>query len=501
MNEPLLQTAALTKQYGAVTVLDHVDFRLESGEIHGLLGANGAGKSTLCKIVAGLIPSTAGEMILQGQAFRPINKQDAEQRGVGIVQQELNLIRTLSVAENLLLTRLPNAMGVVRQKSLSQQARAILDRYGLEDIDPTTPVSELGVGRQQMVEIATALARDCELLILDEPTAALSNAESESLFDWLRELRAKGVGIVYISHRLAEVATLTDRVTILRDGKVVATRVTRELTTDQMVDLMSGKSNDGAHQDFVSHARDTSAMRIETISSGLVRDVSFEVFQGERFGLAGLVGSGRTELLRAIFGADLASSGSVHLGNQAHRFRSPAQAVAAGLAMVTEDRKQNGLLLSQPIRANTTLSSLCERFSRGGVIQSQLERTHSQSQCESMETRFNTIEQSVAELSGGNQQKVAVAKWLLRDANVFLFDEPTRGIDVAARRRIYGLFETLAKEGKGIVIASSDLEELFATCDRIAVMSAGRVVTTFRRNEWTEEKVMRAAFSAYQHEA
>ena len=293
---------------------------------------------------------------------------------------------------------------------------------------------------------------------------------------------------------------MTDRFTVLRDGQFVCTRPTHNFTTDEMVDLMSGETSHTVFAtDHQSFATSDVAMRVEDISRYPVQHVSFDVHRGERFGIAGLVGSGRTELLRAIFGADVAASGHVTIGEDVapQRFQSPSQAVAAGLAMVTEDRKQNGLLLSQSVRVNTTLSALRKLFSTGGVIRQQAEQQSTAAQCASMETRCTNMEQAVETLSGGNQQKVAVAKWLLRDAAVFLFDEPTRGIDVAARRRIYRLFESLANHGKALVIVSSDLEELLENCDRIAVMSAGHLVATFDRGVWSEDKIMQAAFSGY----
>lgn len=495
----LLQVDGLTKRYGNVTVLRDVSLEVRQGEIHALLGANGAGKSTLCKIVSGLVPKSEGQMTLDGHSFAPSNKQDAEAAGVEIVQQELNLIPTLSVAENLLLTRLPRRFGAIDSRELHRRAAQILDRFGLADVASDALVGSLGVGRQQMVEIAAALARQCKLLILDEPTAALSGSESEQLFAHLTRLRDEGVAIIYISHRLDEVARLSNRVTVLRDGMLVSTQSTASLTTDAMVDLMSGETAVAAKRDHVCHATNQDAMRVESVTSGIVDDVSFTVRRGERLGITGLVGSGRTELLRAIFGADVAAGGHVFLDDDPtpRRFRHPSEAVAAGLAMVTEDRKQDGLLLSQSIRINTTLSSMWRRFSRFGLTREAEENRVATQMRDSMATRCESIDQFVGTLSGGNQQKVAVAKWLVRDADVFLFDEPTRGIDAGARQRIYQLFETLASQGKAIVIVSSDLEELFETCDRIAVMSAGRMVETFDRNEWSEEKIMQASFRGY----
>jgi len=499
-NAPLLFVRDLTKRY-SVTVLEGVSFDLRSGEIHALLGANGAGKSTLCRIIAGLVQRSAGEMTLDGQSYAPKSKQTAEAAGVQIVQQELNLIPTLSVAENVMLNRLPNRAGVIRRRELHQRTRRALDRFGLEEIGTETLVGSLGVGRQQMVEIAAALDLDCRVLILDEPTAALSSAETERLFDWLARLRKQRVGIIYISHRLDEVARIADRLTVLRDGKHVCTQQASGLTTEAMVDLMTGvREESKASHRHESFTTERIALRVEGLSSGkLLKDVSFKVRAGERLGIAGLVGSGRTELLRAVYGADIADGGHVSLGESGirQRFHHPSRAVAAGLAMVTEDRKQNGLLLEQSIRVNTSLCALTRQFSAAGMIRRRAERNAAEDTCQQMETSCTGIEQTVVTLSGGNQQKVAVGKWLVRDADVFLFDEPTRGIDVAARRRIYRLFDSLARAGKALVIVSSDLDELLETCDRIAVMSAGSLVASFDRGNWSHEKIMQAAFSGY----
>lgn len=508
----LLVVREMTKRYGQVTVLRGVSMTLRGGEIHALLGANGAGKSTLCKLIAGLTDVTSGSMQIAGHSYSysPANKQAAEAAGIQIIQQELNLIPTLNVAENLFLNRLPSVAGFLRIKSLHRQAKVALGRLGLEEIDTHTLVSELGVGRQQMVEIAAALACDCKVLILDEPTAALSGTESELLFGQLNELRQRGVGMIYISHRLDEVKQIADRVTVLRDGQHVCTRDAAEISTDDMVDLMSGDGGASArsigNSQQVSppstvgqgNSDQTPVLVVDSICCGMVDDVSFAVEAGEKFGIAGLVGSGRTELLRTIFGADPASRGSITVaGRKPRQFRHPAAAVAAGLALVTEDRKLNGLLLEQSIRSNTSLSAMMKRFSAWGVIREEAEATVTQTMCDLMDTQCTSIEQVVGTLSGGNQQKVAIAKWLTRDADVFLFDEPTRGIDVGARRRIYQLFDELASKGKGIVMVSSDLDELFETCDRIAVMSAGRMVQIFKRGNWSEDAILHASFAGH----
>lgn len=499
----------MTKRYGKVTVLRDVSFDLAPGEIHALLGANGAGKSTLCKMIAGLTSVTQGSMELSGKPYQPANKQSAELAGVQIIQQELNLIPTLSIAENISLSRLPNRAGVIRRSQLNDDAREALSRLGLGHLDPRMLVSKLGVGQRQMVEIAGALSRQCKVLILDEPTAALSGSETERLFEQLDELKRRGVGMVYISHRLDEVKRMAERVTVLRDGQYICTKnirtehisagSTEALSTEDMVDLMSGDDvkRGPAGETFRSFV-DTNkppVLKIDSVCSGMVRNFSITVRAGEKFGITGLVGSGRTELLRAVFGADVASSGTVTVGSRsARRFRHPHQAVASGLAMVTEDRKDNGLLLPQSIRANVSLAALRRKLSRFGFVRRAKESRKSGELCQSLETRCTSIEQSVRTLSGGNQQKVAISKWLANDAEVYLFDEPTRGIDVGARRRIYKLFDEIAASGKGIVIVSSDLDELFETCDTIAVMNHGHLIRTFSRDQWSEDLILQASF-------
>ncbi|WP_417387648.1 sugar ABC transporter ATP-binding protein [Gimesia sp.] len=501
----LFEARGICKDY-VVRVLNEAQLELRPGEIHALLGANGAGKSTLCKIIAGLTPATAGSMLLNGVPYSPVDKRFAELLGVQIVQQELNLIPTLTVAENLLLGRYPQTWGIISRKRLHQQARVAMDRFGLQEIDTAQNAGSLGVGQQQMLEIAAALDRKCELLILDEPTAALSAGETERLFARLDELRARGVGIIYISHRLDEIARIADRLTVLKDGKYVSTHAVSEFQPiERVVDLMTGETQALQHalQEHSNHATGKTVLRVDGMTGGPVRDVSFSVQAGERYGIAGLVGAGRTELLRLIFGADRATRGNVFLRgeSQSRRFGHPGEAVEAGLAMVTEDRKQNGLLLSQSIRVNMTLASLELLTGTAGVIDRRREVALVEAERRRLQIHARDIEQSVGTLSGGNQQKVAVAKWLLQDAEVFLFDEPTRGIDVAARRNIHQLFDQLAANGKALVIVSSDLEELFETCDRIGVMSAGRLVAEYTREDWSYDAIMQDCFSGYSNQA
>ena len=505
-----LSLKKISKDY-AVRVLNEVDFELRAGEIHAILGANGAGKSTLCKIISGLIPATSGDMFRGNHTFSPGDKQQAEAEGVQIVQQELNLIPTLSIAENLFLTKLPRRFGIINGNELRRLAREVLDQFGLSDLDVDRLAGTLGIGQQQMIEIATSLNRECKVLILDEPTAALSSKESEQLFAWLNELREQGAGIIYVSHRLDEIKRIADRATVLRDGCKIGTYDVDEISTDDMVSLMTGERREAASVRAIKTtsvgdqlSQEKIVLRVKSLScEPLVDDVSFFVRAGECFGIAGLVGSGRTELLRAIFGADCAESGEVFLkeNDGPFRFRHPHHAVRYGLAMVTEDRKESGLLLSQSIRINSSLCTLNSYANSWGIISQAAERADAQRMRRELDLRCNDIEQTVETLSGGNQQKVVVSKWLLTDADVFLFDEPTRGIDVAAREKIHRMFTTLTDQGKGIVIVSSDLDELFETCDRIGVMSAGKLVAIYSRSEWSTDLIMQAAFSGYRDQS
>lgn len=505
MSETLLQLSGISKCYGQVTVLDQANLSIQLGQVHALLGANGAGKSTLSRIIAGLVPGWTGKMCVQGVDYSPNSKREAEHAGIEIVQQEFSLVPTLSVAENLFLNNLPSICGVIRRGQLLDRARELLKRFQMEQIDPSAQVGSLGIGQQQMLEIAAAFGRRCKLLILDEPTAALSSRETELLFEQITKLKALGTSFIYISHRLEEVQRICDCVTILRDGKVVRTAQTSEISIPDIIREMSGQESASSKQTPSTPPSKLSlknvipevALKVDRLCCQSVKDVTFEVHRGERFGIAGLVGSGRTRLLRAIFGADQAESGNVFIGPDDHpnHFTHPSQAVARGIAMITEDRKQTGLLLNQSIELNISLASLHERFSRFGFLRSRKLTETARTVCEKMETKFNSLSQSVGTLSGGNQQKVVLAKWLTREATIFLFDEPTRGIDVAARKKVHDLLVELASAGKSMVIVSSELDELFETCDRIGVMSRGRLVRIFRRDEWSRHAILEASLA------
>ncbi|MBG4215224.1 sugar ABC transporter ATP-binding protein [Pseudomonas aeruginosa] len=494
---PLLSIRGVGKTY-AQPVLAEIDLQLFGGEVLALTGENGAGKSTLSKIVGGLERPGAGSLELLGRPYVPGSRREAAALGVRMVMQELNLLPTLSVAENLFLHDLPRRAGWIDRRRRRAAAREAMAQVGLEAIDPDTLVGDLGIGHQQMVEIARNLIGDCRLLILDEPTAMLTAREVDMLFEQVERLRERGVAIVYISHRLEELARISQRIAVLRDGRLVCVEPIERYDADQLVTLMVGREL-GERFDLGPRQTGAPLLRVERLSRrGKVHEVSFEVRAGEIFGISGLIGSGRTELLRLIYGADRADGGQVLLGDPPQRLslRSPADSVRQGVALITEDRKGEGLLLDQSISANLALGNLPARARPGGIARRRA-GARARRQGEARRVRCADTAQAVGELSGGNQQKVVIGRWLERDCQVLLFDEPTRGIDVGAKFDIYALLAELTRRGKALVVVSSDLRELMLICDRIGVLSAGRMVHTFERDAWTQDALLAAAFAGY----
>lgn len=494
----VLSVSAIGKTY-AQPVLGDVSLSLRRGEVLALTGENGAGKSTLSKIIGGLETPSTGYMEFQGQPYLPGSRAAAERMGVRMVMQELNLLPTLSVAENLFLDNLPSRAGWINRKRLRQMAQAAMAQVGLDAIDPDTPVGELGIGHQQMVEIARNLIGECRVLIFDEPTAMLTAREVELLFTQIARLQQQGVAIVYISHRLEELKRIAKRIAVLRDGRLVCVEPMARYSSAELVNLMVGREL-AEHIDLGQRQIGAPLLKVNGLGrADKVRDVSFEVRSGEIFGISGLIGAGRTELLRLIYGADRADSGTIELGNPLRgvHIRSPVSAVRQGIALITEDRKGEGLLLLQSISSNIALGNM-PAISRAGILDRDAERDLAQRQIAAMRIRSSGPQQAVGELSGGNQQKVVIGRWLERDCSVLLFDEPTRGIDVGAKFDIYGLLADLARNGKALVVVSSDLRELMLICDRIGVLSAGRLVDTFERETWTQDQLLAAAFAGYQ---
>jgi ribose transport system ATP-binding protein len=491
----LLRADRLAKTYTTPALVD-VSLELRGGEVHALVGENGAGKSTLSRILAGLVAPDAGRMLLAGDPYAPSGKAEAARRGVAIVLQELNPVESLTVAEQVLLGAWPSRLGFVDRRTLREQAHAALGRVGLQGIDPARSIRSLGVGQRQMLAVAAVLARPCRVLILDEPTAALSEHETARLFAEIERLKAEGAAILYVSHRLEEVRRLADHVTVLRDGRVVATRERGEATSAELVQLMVGRdAGPRPPGDARPAPSGEPLLRIRGLRRGrALRDVSLELWPGEILGLAGLMGSGRTETVRAIFGADRVEGGEIELrGRRLPRlFQSPKQAVAHGIALVTENREDEGLLLPLSIRANLTLARLGE-LCRRGFVRREAETAAAQAVASRLGVKCASLEQPVRQLSGGNQQKVVLGRWLDRDFDVLLCDEPTRGVDVAARAEIHEHLRELAGSGKAVLVVSSEIEELRALCDRIVVLSGGSVAAIFPRDRFDQDAILSAA--------
>lgn len=496
---PILQLTQIGKSYAQTVVLEGIDLSLHQGEVLAITGENGAGKSTVSKIICGLTSASNGTMLLSGQAYKPSSRRDAEAQGVRMVLQELGLISTLTVAENLLMGHLPHTLGWMNQGRLRERALQQLQKMGLEQLDPDTVVANLGIGQQQMVEIARNLHDDLKVLILDEPTAMLTPRESTHLFAQIAELKAKGVAIIYVSHRLEELQKIADTIAVLRDGRLIDVHPMAGVQEKEIVQRMVGRAVDDL-QEKPARAVGAVMMQVENMSRApAVKSVSFAVHRGEVLGIAGLVGSGRTELLRLLFGADKADSGTIQIHTQTTQqvtpnWHSPLAAIQAGIGLVTEDRKSQGLLLPNSIANNISMGNTA-RISASGFVAKLREKALALKWIKLLAIRSFSSDQAVGTLSGGNQQKVVFARWLEKECDILLLDEPTRGVDVGARADIYAQINTMAANGKAIVMVSSDLRELMAVCDRIGVMSMGRLVSIFKRGTWTEQALLEAAFT------
>lgn len=491
----------ITKSFPGVKALDGVSFDLHAGEIHALVGENGAGKSTLIKILAGVYPHSehGGEISLDGSKRRFANVRDAEQAGIAVIYQELSLVKDLNVAENIFLGREPSRFGVINWDELYSRAQKLLHDLHL-DIDPRTPVRNLGIGQQQLVEVAKALSQNARILVLDEPTAALTDAEVETLFTILNKLRAKSVAMIYISHKLDEVFRISDRVTVLRDGRTIGTNPTGELDKARVIASMVGREVDqifpeAKHErgEVVFEARNVTVQDPSVSGKLLVKNVGFSVRKGEVCGIAGLMGSGRSELLMAIFGAHVGrKSGDIFVDGSRVQINSPHDAIRHRIGFVTEDRKRYGLILDQTILRNMTLAGL-RKLSGRFVTNEDAEAGEAERAVRDLRIKAGSVFTVAGTLSGGNQQKVVLAKWLLTSPRVLFLDEPTRGIDVGAKQEIYAQINRLAEAGLAIVLISSELPEVLGLSDRVIVLHEGRVTGEFTRNEATPEAVMSCA--------
>ncbi len=499
MGEPriALEMRNIHKTFPGVVALDNMQLELREGEVHVLLGENGAGKSTLMKILSGAYRKDSGQIFLNGEEAQIQGPKQAQELGIGIIYQELNLVPYLTVGENIFLGREPRKLlGVIDQRALFALAQEILDRLGLS-IDARTVVDELGVAEQQMVEVAKALSLNARVLIMDEPSSALTEKEITQLFKTIARLKRKGVSIIYISHRMDELFTIGDRVTVFRDGHYIGTESIAEVDRGKLIRMMVGRSLD---EQFPKQKVKAGAelLRVEGLTrKGELHDISFSLHRGEVLGISGLMGSGRTALARALFGVDKHDSGTVFVHGKAEVFRSPRQAINRGLGFLTEDRKSQGLVLALSVRENICLPSV-ERFSRLGVVDETRELEAAEKYCKELRIKTPHINQQVVYLSGGNQQKVVLSKLLCTESDILIFDEPTRGIDVGSKVEIYELMNALAARGAGIIMISSELPEILGMSDRIIVMEQGKIAAEFSAEEATQEAILSHAIGEAQ---
>ncbi|HEY4079717.1 MAG TPA: sugar ABC transporter ATP-binding protein [Burkholderiaceae bacterium] len=493
---PVVSIRGLSKAFSGVRVLDQVGFELRPGEVHALMGENGAGKSTLMKILAGVHRADAGEIRIREQPVQIADPRAAQALGIAMIHQELNLMNHLTAAQNIFIGREPRGrLGLfLDEAALNHNARRIFERMKLR-FDPRALVGELSVAQQQMVEIAKALSfEQSRVLIMDEPTAALNGAEVAELFRLTRQLKEQGVGIVYISHKMDELRRIADRVTVMRDGHPVATLPMATTSVDTIISMMVGRELAEVASEAPDTANNEVMLEVRRLNRGkAVRDAGFVLRRGEILGFAGLMGAGRTELARAVFGADEIDSGEIRVRGREVVIRSPADAVAHGIGYLSEDRKHFGLATALDVEANVLMASLASFSGAIGVIKPAAMRAEAARLVERLQIKTPSLDQPVALLSGGNQQKVVIAKWLLRDCEILIFDEPTRGIDVGAKAEIYKLLNQLAAQGKAIVVISSELPEVLRLAHRILVMCEGRITGELAAHEATQEKIMQLA--------
>jgi ribose transport system ATP-binding protein len=480
----------ISKRYPGVLALDNARFELKSGEVHALVGENGAGKSTLVKILSGIATADSGKIFLDGQEIKLDGPRSAQDKGISIIHQELNLMPDLTIAQNIFIGREPRKLKfILNDGGLVKEAEKLFNQLNLK-IDPNRKVQGLSIANQQMVEIVKALSFNSKVLIMDEPTAALTTNEIDELFRIIRGLRDKGVGIVHISHRLEELKQISDRITVMRDGKYIETLATKDATVDKIISLMVGRTIFQEAPHIPNSEKQPVVLEVKNLNNGrFVRDVSFKLRKGEILGFAGLVGAGRTEVLRTIFGADRLISGEVFMNGKLVKITKPQDAVQHGLGYLSEDRKQLALALGLDIESNTVMG-VFRKFARFGFTREKKIEVAARKQVKNLSIRTPSTKQLVGNLSGGNQQKVAIGKWLTADSEIIIFDEPTRGIDVGAKSEIYKLMNDLIDQGKSIIMISSELPEILRMSHRIIVMCEGRVTGELSNKDANQESIM-----------
>ena len=493
MGEVILTMKDIDKSFPGVHALDHVNFEVKRGEVHALMGENGAGKSTLMKVLTGIYTKDSGTITYEGKDIEFHNTREAQDAGIVIVHQELNMLGHLTVAQNIFIGREFKKGIKIDDKKMNEEAKKLFDRLHI-DIDPTETMANLTVGKQQMCEIAKAISHEAKVIIFDEPSAALTEAEIEELFKIIRDLREQNLGIVYISHRMDEIKVITDRVTVMRDGTYVGTLITNECTKDDIINMMVGRVIYEDPKTASAVPADAPVvLKVEHLNAGrMVQDVSFELRKGEILGFSGLMGAGRTETARAIFGADPKESGDIYINGEKVTINNPQDAVKCGIGYLSEDRKRYGIVVQKTVAENSTMACL-QKYMSGIFINTKAEKKVAQEYVDSLATKTPSVDQLVVNLSGGNQQKVVIAKWLINDCDILIFDEPTRGIDVGAKNEIYKLMNKLASEGKSIIMISSEMTEILRMSDRIVVMCEGRKTGEVKIEEATQEVIMNMA--------
>lgn len=489
----LLEMKGISKRFLGVRALKGVDFELRRGEVHALVGENGAGKSTLMKVLTGIYQPDDGEIFFEGKPYAVKNIGEAQALGIAMIHQELNMMNDLTVAQNVFIGREIKKGFWLKDAEMVKETQKIFDRIGIK-IDPKMQLGRLTVGKQQMVEIAKAVSRDCKLLILDEPTAALTQTEIEELFRIMEDLKAKGIGMIYISHRMDEINRISDRITVMRDGEYVGTVDTASVTKDDVINMMIGRV---VYEDPKTHSEVPDdaevVLEVKHLSSGnAFNDVSFTLRKGEILGFSGLMGAGRTEVARAIFGADPHDGGEIFVNGKRVNIKTPEDAVKLGIGYLSEDRKRYGLLLDKSITENSALASI-DKYTKGIFINDRRAKAEAKEENLKLRTKTPSMDQLLKNLSGGNQQKVIIARWLIRNSDILIFDEPTRGIDVGAKSEIYTLMNQLTKQGKSIIMISSELVEILRMSDRVLVMCEGKKTGELDISEANQENIMRLA--------
>jgi len=489
LSDILIKTDGIVKEFPGVKALKGIDFELKKGEVLALVGENGAGKSTLMKILSGVYAKDTGKVFFEGKEVDINSPKVAQDLGISIIHQELTLCHHLTVAQNIFLGREFVTGQILDERTQNKEAKKILDFLDM-DMKPTQKVSELTVSKQQMVEIAKAISMNAKVIIMDEPTSALSEKEIIELFKVIKELKSKGTSIVYISHRLEELSKIADRVSVMRDGEMIATQDFNDLTLDEIIRLMVGRQVSEKYPK-VKTPRGGKILEIKNLNEkDILKDISFELYKGEILGISGLVGSGRTELARAVFGADIVDSGDILLHGEKIRIKSPKDAIKNGIVYVPEDRKLSGLALGLSVASNIMLANIDKVANKAGVINKLRENQICQKTVRDLKIKTPSLSQKVNNLSGGNQQKVIVGRWLVKQPEIFIFDEPTRGIDVGTKVEIYNILNHLKQEGIGIIVISSELPEILGISDRILVMCEGQLKATLETSKTNQEEIM-----------